>query len=149
MKNIALGIFFLLFVGANAYSQQYNDNERLQSMRVAFITNSLQLTTEESQSFWPLYNEYEDKQKEVRRTYRTNKQMMLMDDQELEQHLENNLKMEEELLQLKRTYIDRLKEVLPIRKIAMLQNAENKFKTEILKQIRQRQGKRPGKRQNK
>ena len=146
MKNLVLGIFFLLFVGTNVYGQQrYNDNERIKAMRVAFITNALQLTTEESQAFWPLYNEYEAKQRGIRKKYRSGKQMMLMDDAELEQQLSNNLTMEEELLQLKRTYIGRLKKVLPTRKIAMLQGAETKFKEEILKQIRQRQSNRQGK----
>jgi hypothetical protein len=144
MKNKILGILALMFLGIYASGQQPADNERLQAMRVAFITNALQLTPEESQDFWPVYNEYETEQKEIRRKYRPGRQTMLMDDQELEQHLENTLRMEEELLQLKRTYFSRLKEVIPIRKIAMLQQAENKFKEEILKQIRQRQENRRG-----
>lgn len=145
MKNIALGIGLFILTVSTAYGQQpSDDNERLQAMRVAFITNALQLTPEESQAFWPIYNEYEDQQKEIRRKYRPDKQMMLMSDQELEQQIEYNLKMEEELLQLKRSYIGRFKAAIPIRKIAMLNNAENKFKEEILKQIRQRQENRKG-----
>lgn len=144
MKNKILAAIVLLFLGTYAHGQQPGDNERLQAMRVAFITNALQLTPEESQNFWPVYNEYEAEQREIRKKYRAGRQMMLMNDEELEQHLENTLRMEEELLQLKRTYIDRLKEVLPIRKIAMLNQAENKFKEEILKQIRQRQENRRG-----
>lgn len=144
MKNKALGILALLLLGIYSYGQQPGDNERLQAMRVAFITNALQLTPEESQDFWPVYNEYEAEQREIRKKYRPNRQMMLMNDEELEQHLENTLRMEEELLQLKRTYMNRMQDVIPIRKIAMLNQAENKFKEEILKQIRQRQETRRG-----
>lgn len=144
MKNKALAILTLLFLGIYAFGQQPGDNERLQAMRVAFITNALQLTPDESQDFWPVYNEYEAEQREIRKKYRPDRQMMLMNDEELEQHLENTLRMEEELLQLKRTYMNRMKDVIPIRKIAMLNQAENKFKEEILKQIRQRQENRRG-----
>lgn len=147
MKNITLSFLFLALAATMAFGQQrYDDNERLQAMKVAFITNALQLTAEESQTFWPLYNEYATEQKRIRREYRAGKQMMLMTDEELEQQLERNLKMEEELLQLKRNFVNELKEVLPVRKIAMLNNAENKFKEEILKQIRQRQENRRGRR---
>ena len=141
MKHIVFGIFFTLILSSSAWAQMGRGQsaERIKAMRVAFITNELQLTTDESQQFWPLYNEYEQKQKEVQKKFKPTKQVLQMNDTELEQQLEKNLQMEEELLALKRTYIGELKEVLPIRKIAMLQRAENRFKEELVKQLRERQ----------
>ena len=38
-----------------------NKKENIEAQKVAFITSKLNLTTEESQKFWPVYNEYESK----------------------------------------------------------------------------------------
>ena len=37
--------------------------ERLQSEHVAYLTNELQLTPEEAQAFWPVYNKAQEEQK--------------------------------------------------------------------------------------
>ena len=37
--------------------------ERLQSEHVAYLTNELQLTPEEAQAFWPVYNKAQDEQR--------------------------------------------------------------------------------------
>ncbi len=143
MKNITLAIFCCLLFSLTAGAQQrINDNEQIKSMRIAMITSELQLTTEESQNFWPLYNEYEEKQKGIRQKYRPQKQLIQMTDAELEEQLSNNLKMEQELLQLKGTYMEKMKAVLPIRKVARIPAAETKFKRAILKEAQLRQGNR-------
>ena len=139
------GIVLMLLTTSTVFGQQFKDNERIRAMRVAFITNALELTPEESQGFWALYNEYESSQRSIRAKYRSNRNMMLMNDKELEQQIENTLDMEGELLQLKRTYIGRLKDVIPIRKIAMLNNVEKNFREELLKEFRQRQRTNAGK----
>ena len=44
--------------------------EKLETQRVAFITNRLDLTTEEATKFWPLYNEYSKKRFELKKAKR-------------------------------------------------------------------------------
>ncbi len=33
--------------------------EKIQSLKIAFITQKLQLTPDEAQKFWPVYNQYD------------------------------------------------------------------------------------------
>ena len=34
--------------------------EKIQSLKIAFITQKLQLTTDEAEKFWPVYNQYDN-----------------------------------------------------------------------------------------
>ena len=40
--------------------------EKVEAHKIAFITNELNLTPEESQKFWPIYNEYSAKERDLR-----------------------------------------------------------------------------------
>ena len=41
--------------------------ERVQALKVAFITKQLNLTSDEAEKFWPIYNDYQDKRDAVRK----------------------------------------------------------------------------------
>ncbi len=112
-----------------------NFRERLESMKVGFITDKVGLSPKQSQVFWPIYNEYEAAQKSVKKQYRPNKKIEQMSDEELEQRILNSFQQEEELLALKRTYFTKMKTVLNIRQIALLRSAEQEFNKEVLRKM--------------
>lgn len=133
---LILGLGLLPFV---SQAQPRPVEERVQALRIAFFTEKLQLTPEESQNFWPLYNEYQDKEKAIRESHRSEKSLELMSDAEAEKLIENHFAMEEQLLNLKRDYYQRLKSVLPVRKLAVLSRIERQFKERLLEEWRNRQ----------
>jgi len=68
MKHKKYILFLLLgLLGSSAYAQREQqgfDREKYESARVAFITNRLDLKTEQAEKFWPIFNRYnEDKEK--------------------------------------------------------------------------------------
>jgi hypothetical protein len=69
MKNFLLyfTIFTVLSLGAVAQNQPTPEAPILQGIKIAFITKQLALTTEEAQKFWPLYNDFSDKAKNLRK----------------------------------------------------------------------------------
>lgn len=73
-------ILFLLLglLGSAAFAQrdqQGFDREKYESARVAFITNRLDLKTEQAEKFWPIFNKYnEDKEKLMRNMSAINKE---------------------------------------------------------------------------
>lgn len=143
----------LLLSGGYALGQddmdQLEDPEgKIKSMRVAYLTNRLQLTPEESQRFWPVYNQYENEQRSIRSRYRPKAKIELMSDAELERHITDNFTMEEQLLKLKRDYYQRMKGLIGIRKIAMLPRAERDFNVELIKQLQAMRAKRQQQRRN-
>jgi hypothetical protein len=106
----------------------------------AFFTEKAGLTEDESEKFFPLYNELQQKKRELNREVR---RMSYQDNQSEDQArktldviAETNLK----IAQLEKEYLEKFKEVLPASKILKVQNAEDQFNSQILKDIQQSRG---------
>ena len=144
MKKKILGLVFCLFLTALVVNAQGNTeriNEKIEARKVAFITKKLELTTEEAQQFWPLYNEFQMEKQAINKQYRGNRNFNLMSDEELILHINNQFEKETQQLNLKKEYFTKMQSVLPIRKVAMLSGVEKRFKEWILEQIKNRRGK--------
>ncbi len=119
--------------------------ERIEAYKIAFFTEKLQLTPEESKNFWPVYNQFENEREALKNRYNLEgRRIELMSDREVEDFVMKHIEMEEQMVKLRRDYIQRFKEVLPIRKVAMLQRIDNEFKRALLEEIRQRRENRQG-----
>ena len=154
MKNIRSNflVVLLAIVAFPGISQEFprSSQERFNAQRIAFFTERLQLTPEEAEKFWPLYNEYQDekskiieKRRELTRNLLDN-QGTLSDDkvEELGDEYVATVLEEAELLM---TYHARFKEVLPPRKVPRVYHTETQFKNFLLRQIQQMQQRRlPG-----
>ena len=115
--------------------------DRVESMRIAYISNRLQLTPEEAKVFWPVYNKLQDEMKELRKKYKMREEdadLANMTDQEAEKELNDLLALREAQLNLARKYQAELKKVIPARKVLLLYRAEEDFKKELLKRMRER-----------
>jgi hypothetical protein len=56
MKKVYLVIFFLLLCAYICTAQQ--PGQRLEDIKIGYITRELNLTAAEAQNFWPVYNGY-------------------------------------------------------------------------------------------
>lgn len=115
--------------------------ERLQALKVAYLTDELKLTPTEAQSFWPLYNELETKMKETRKERRQNrilakKNHEQMSDAEISAAIDKELAFDQQELDLKKEYNKKFQKILPVRKVAKLHAAEHGFKKELLRGAR-------------
>lgn len=109
--------------------------ERLEAMKVAFITEKLALSPEQSQAFWPVYNEYQEKRETLRSEARPKRTLAQMNDSDIKAMLDKQLETEVKLLDLRRTYFDRLQEVITVRQVALLQQAERDFNKQIVERL--------------
>ena len=113
--------------------------EKYKSEKVAFITEKLDLSVEEAQKFWPLYNEYEKQKEEVIQTRRRlgrNNSFQDMDDKDLEIMVDEKVEHELKLAEMKMEFHKQVKGILPIKKVVILYRAENEFMSHKLNQIR-------------
>lgn len=53
--------------GGHRHQGAKPDFEKIKAQQVAFITDQVGLTAKEAESFWPVYNKIEEKQKELRK----------------------------------------------------------------------------------
>ena len=143
--KIILPIIFLL-VTSLSFSQGFKEKrEKVKALKVAYITEQLELTTDEAQKFWPIYNAFDEKQSELRHE----KMRAILDrfkpgnvEKLSEKDASNSLiqmeKIEEDLFNLKKKFIKDLQGVISAKKIIKLKKAEEDFNRELLKQMREK-----------
>lgn len=148
MKNIKISTLVLLFLSITTFAQGGKFREKIQqkkdqvkSMKIAFITSELNLTPDEAAKFWPLFNEFEEKQKAIRQDKIKNYIDRSQSSEKLTEKEALNLltqmeTAEEELHQLRKKFVANLKGVLPATKILKLKKAEEEFSKKLLQQYR-------------
>ena len=136
-KNIIILTIALLTWGL-AYGQKGPVQNRVEAQRVAFITEKLNLTPDESAKFWPLYNEFKAKQKKVRTDVRSDAYIMDVSDVEAEKLIADRLAAEAQILELKQVYFKRMMQAIPPRKIVRLPSVELEFNKKVLEGLRNR-----------
>jgi Spy/CpxP family protein refolding chaperone len=114
---------------------------KMKAERVSFLTDKLQLTVEEAEKFWPLYNEYLSKREEMmwgkREKMPRNFDPSQLTEEELNKMLNDILDQEVKLAQLKKDYFEKMKGVLPVRKVLTLHRVEQEFMNHMLNQFRE------------
>ena len=114
---------------------------KIESQKVAFITQKLDLSPEEAQKFWPIYNDYQDKIKAFRKANKIDFDAQNISEAEANDVVNELLVREQEELNIKKDYMNKLKTAVPARKVAYLYVIEREFRNEILAQIRNKIGK--------
>ena len=115
---------------------------QMKSMKIAFITEHLELTPEEAEKFWPIYNEYEKKRdetaKEIFEHFNPDKEKPLeLSDENADNMIRQRFAEEQKLLDLKKEYYAKYKEVLTASRILKLYEVENRFKRHLLERVRE------------
>ncbi len=118
-------IALLLMLGSFSVIKAQDDGgdvraEKIQALKIAFITQKLQLTSDEAQKFWPIYNEY-------------NSEM-----QGVESKNEDAIPKEEELLNIRKKYLNSFQKVLGTDRVNKLFNAERDFRGILIRRLQNR-----------
>ena len=114
--------------------------DRINAAKVAFFTQQLDLSVEEAQKFWPVYNEYNKEVEEARNALRM--ATMTMNNPEkkaddLKAALKSYSDSQQKEAQLTEQYINKLLKILPVEKVAKVFTAEELFRMQLLYQFRQ------------
>lgn len=136
-------LLVLLSAAATAQPRLRQKMEQIKTLKVAYITDELALTPDEAAKFWPVYNAYDDKQKELRqekmRSYLdrvAGDGIDKMSEKEANSFLGQIENTEDELYQLRKKFMANLKGILPVKKIIKLKKAEEGFNRKLLRQYR-------------
>jgi hypothetical protein len=137
-------IFFLLTVLSGLSQDREDRIERVKALRVAFISDKLQLTPDEAEKFWPIFNQFDDKQSDLQKEKR---QLMIklqsekattLSEKESAKLMDEDERLENEIQNNRRKLVKDLQGVIPNQKILMLRQIEVEFKQKLLKQIQKR-----------
>lgn len=142
LRTIAL--MLLLSFGFSVYSQP--GKEKVETMRVGFLTRKMNLNPEEAKVFWPVYNQYQaeltglrTERKKARKE--ANEDFANWTDAEVGKFLDDEMAMRDQELSIQKKYHTRFKQVLPIKKVALLYKSEEEFKRFLIEKLQEQRGK--------
>lgn len=134
MKQFSLLLLIACLSFGNSLSAQkkHDKGERFRAMQTAFITNELDLSSKESEKFWPIFNDYRDASWGIRKEERSLRKKDLLTDTEAMEAFERILDLRDQEMNLNKSYLASLKEILPAKKLVKLLYVEEEFKRKIL-----------------
>jgi hypothetical protein len=145
MKINILFCFLFLFAlntiqaqGGRGGERREEIKEKIEAARVAYLTTQLDLTSEESQRFWPIYNSFRDKLEEDRPDGLKGKHVQDLSDKEIEDLIESHFQKQERAIATKRQMYTELRKVVSVRKLVKLPKAEQGFKEVLLEKMHEK-----------
>ena len=119
--------------------------EKIEQLKITFITRELNLTSAEAQQFWPVYNEMSDKLRVEKKNQRTIEKKLKSNS---ESYSESDFKSELDKLyasetretSLKKEYNHKIAAIIGYKKSAKLLSLEQRFKRELLNKVKSKPG---------
>ena len=110
---------------------------QLENAKIAFITNRVSLTQDQAQKFWPLYNEFSTRRRELNRSGRLLRRDITegMSDQQLRDNFTQAFNTRQQELNLEKEYFDKFQKVIALRQVAQLFQAERDFTKEVIRRV--------------
>lgn len=125
-------------------SEKHSEEKRkeIEAQKVAYITTQLKLTSEESAAFWPVYNEYQAEIDQHRKSKKGKKPKQInseaMSEGEIDALIKERFSHQRETIDIEERYYDKFKKVLPTKKVAGFYKANDDFRKELLRSLRDR-----------
>ncbi len=125
--------------------------EKINSARIALISEKLKLTPEQAEKFWPIYREFTEHRMELRKQYREAERTQDPSkpkadrDQEL---IKLALHLKQQNVDLEKNYSERLLKVISAQQLLTLPKAEQEFRRMLLQRLQEREDLREMRREN-
>jgi Spy/CpxP family protein refolding chaperone len=147
-KIIAFTIILMVAATSTIYAQHSDkdhDNkwEKFRAEKISFLTNELDLTPEEAQKFWPVYNQLENERWEAQKQRRELEEQVReaeesMSDRKIVQLTRDYAGSMQKEANMLVEYNEKFLEILPPSKVLRLYKAENEFRFQMIKKFRDR-----------
>lgn len=125
---------------ANAQKPSEDSKERIKALKVAYITENLDLTPEEAVKFWPIYNAYEERVhhlkyvelRPIRAQFRDN----AISEAKARELLDKAIDIDDKIHRERQQLIRNLRKEISAKKVMMLKKTEDDFYHQLYKQLR-------------
>jgi hypothetical protein len=143
MKRKAISIAVLMILSFSWIMAQNPNMERLNAYKIAFFTKRLDLTSQEAEKFWPVYNEFQGnklkiQQERIQLNRNFNLNISAMSDKEMTKGIDDYIALETKEAELSQEFHKKFKEILPPLKVIRLYQAENQYKMQLLNELQDR-----------
>ena len=117
---LTIGVLFK----AGAQEQEPDGGAKLQALKIAWLTKKLDLSPEEAQRFWPIYNKYTEEIRAIR--------------QEQKQKNTPEIEVEDKILGVRKKYNGEFSKALSAEKANTFFRSERDFGNEIRRELQER-----------
>ena len=118
-------------------------DEKIEQLKIAFITKELDLTVDEAEKFWPAYNEMNTALKKERKARKIKSKKLKanyesMSETEVKKSSEAIMNSEIKESKLKKEHMGKVADVIGYKKAVKLLSLEQRFKRELLRKLNER-----------
>jgi hypothetical protein len=124
MESMKKYLLIIILALGCLFRVQAQDGERLQALKIAYLTKRLELSPEEAQRFWPIYNKYTEEIRSIR--------------QEQKQKNLDELPVEDRILSVRKKYNGEFTKALSAEKVNTLFRSEKDFGNIIQRELQER-----------
>lgn len=131
MKKYILFLVAIILATAAANAQKGRETrfQQIESAKIAYITNHLELTPTEAQKFFPIYNEYREEMREIMHANRSNKN---------NKEPSLGIEFDSKVLACKKKYHARFSTVVSASKASRFFQVEREFREQLFKELENR-----------
>lgn len=140
-------ILLALLIAQAAVAQdekQGKREEKIEQFKIAFLTNRLNLTSAEAQKFWPIYNQFSNEMRSLRKGLKPGENLSDeiegMTEEEAGKMIENEISNKQKEVEILKKYNTQFRQVISVKKVALLFALEREFNRELLRKIQERKG---------
>lgn len=134
--------------GSAGYAQQGSDAElrdRIRAAQVAYLSQKLDLTPDEAQKFWPLYNQYtKEVEQLIAERRNTNARQQADHPDKHQEGGDKELGYDRRMLDIKTHYDKEFQKVLPNTKAGNVFRTEREFRSQLVRSLKERQSRNVG-----
>lgn len=137
-KYTVVLFFALILKSLMSGAQPTASKEKIEAIKIGFLTERLDLTSSQAAGFWPIYNEYSSKRKELKLklgALQIEKQIDQLTEEEITSDLKTLFTYREAELQLEKEYMTKFTKYISQRQVAKLYYAEREFVKLLLKKL--------------
>ena len=143
-----LMVFLFIVAFTNTSFSQRNEKdksrlrEKLNTHKIAFLTDRIDLTEAEAEKFWPIYNVYEEEKKAIKEDKLVEALNADISEKEAEKALTSIMDLRSKELELDKKYLGKFRTVLSASKVVKLIKAEREFKAKMVGKLKNKPMKR-------
>ena len=136
-------ICILLFIPMLSMAQGGGQHrgEKIQAAKIGLITERLNLTPEQAPQFWAVYNEYDSKRTELRRSIRRTmgeSSSLAATDDKITNSQKQVLVLRKKELELEEEYMAKILKTITPRQFAELKQTESNFNKMLIEKLKER-----------
>ena len=117
----------------------FGQNTSVESARVAFLSQKINLTSVQAEKFWPVYNEFLDKRKDnrksIRKLYKTMDEIPDLTLEKIKQQINLIASLKSDEIVSEKEFYNRCLIIITPKQLADLMSAEREFQKILIKKV--------------